>query len=116
MPPSRLRQVPDYRAGRMSSMGTDIQSDRPIVHARRALPASELARHRVQAGLQPPVRLQLPLELADALLELTYLDAQPIGLRDLGLVAQDHPVGRPQRRPSAVRPARLQRSPAAPSR
>src|SRR6266540_4681695 len=106
--PTPLRQVPDRPP-------PDRTVNRPsrAMSCRVCLATTQLARDRLQAGLEPAVRVQLVLQLADALLELADLHPEAVGLGDLRLVAQDHPVGGPERRPRAVRPPRLERAPAA---
>src|SRR5205807_7583014 len=76
--------------------------------------------HGLEARLQPLIAVDLRLQLVDpllqspdALLQLPVLDPEPVRLGDLDLVAEDHLVGRPQRRRRAVGPARLERAPAA---
>src|SRR5262249_32819396 len=72
--------------------------------------ATELSGHRLQAGLEALVSQELGFELAYPVPELAELDAQTVSFGDFYVLAENHPVGCFERRPTTVWPARLERA------
>src|SRR6266536_699215 len=81
-----LPRQPRWTGTRLSGAPKPVNGTGRPTRPTGILPAPlQLSGDRLQALLEPPVVVQLRLQLADPLLELADLDPQPVGLGDLRL-------------------------------